>query len=99
MPVVKHVRRRCSTCKFLYFNSKKWVCIGDWNSVDDLRRCLANPEFIELKRRAPATVLSKDTIVVTAAYGGKPGAEGEVLVGNKDNLRQRGSTNYGTVSS
>jgi hypothetical protein len=72
--------------------SNVWQHLSEWNSVQDLRRALNQPELQELKKRMPKSVLSKHQLsqVVTTGKGMNisttQGQEGDI---RGEGLRQR----------
>jgi len=63
---------------------------SEWNSIDDLRRALAQPELKEIKKRMPVKgFISKRTIgqVITQSKGQT--GEGDAGAGRAEGLRQR----------
>jgi len=74
--------------------SNQWHHLSEWNSIEDLRRALTNPEMKELKKRMPHgflfKLLSKHAVTQLVTTGKGPAAsEGDVGVVRPEGLRQR----------
>jgi len=75
--------------------SNVWQHMTEWNSIDDLRRALAQPELQDIKKRMPGGTINKRSIsqVVTTGKGNAFGTttggpiEGDVI--RAEGLRQR----------
>lgn len=69
--------------------NNKWVNLAEWSSVEELRRAMATPEFIDLKRRAPVNVIPMETLYQVSAVGGR--SEGDIAGKGAmhEGLRQR----------
>lgn len=87
--------RKFSLQRGIDVGSATWGHLSEWNSIEDLRRALAQPELTELKKRMPGGVMSKRGIsqVISTGKGGAGttgGApqEGDVVRG--EGLRNRG---------
>jgi hypothetical protein len=49
--------------------SNKWFNVAEWSSVDDLRRATSTPEFLDIKRRAPVSMIPCQTLYQVSAMG------------------------------
>jgi len=70
--------------------ANRWAWVAEWSNVEDVRRALQHPDFIQLQKNAPATVLPKQLLYNVVAHGG--GKIEGVDVGSitgRDTLRQR----------
>jgi hypothetical protein len=94
--------RKFSLQRGVDVGSNGWQHLSEWNSIEDLRRALNQPEITEMKKRLPKGVLSKKFIsqVVTTGKGGMVSTSGVPQEGDTirgEGLRQRGGP--GTIST
>lgn len=86
--------RKFSLQRGVDIGSNTWCHLSEWNSIEDLRRAVNQPEIAELKKRMPRGVISKRCVsqVISTGKGGVAGTggpqEGDVVRG--EGLRNRG---------
>jgi hypothetical protein len=82
--------RKFSLQRGFNVGSNVWQHLSEWNGIEDLRRAMNQPEFNELKKRMPKSVLSKYQLsqVVTTGKGMNIGTQGQEDI-RSEGLRQR----------
>lgn len=92
--------RKFSLQRGVDIGSNTWCHLSEWNSIEDLRRAVNQPELQELKKRMPRGVISKRCIsqVVSTGKGGAVSGTGATGAQEGD-VRSEGLRNRGPGAS
>jgi hypothetical protein len=91
--------RKFSLQRGVDIGSNTWCHLSEWNSIEDLRRAVNQPEIQELKKRMPRGVMSKRCVsqVVSTGKGGTVSGTGTGSGSgtNEGDVRSEGLRNRG----